>query len=105
MTPKDFQAYCVKLAMEAFDSSWPVCMPSERDKFAFAVTERMAQAAQVFACEVDEARQNIPTDEEAERAHGHEMRLRTDEACARMYDGEADCSCLDEPDDDAEDRF
>jgi hypothetical protein len=118
-TGADIQAAIVAKAMEAFDLS-PALNPRELSRRA-EFRRLIVEAADEIAMDIIASQR--PSDEEAERAQAHEMRLRTDEACARMSDGEADCDCLDEPDesmdgdhasalesvygpdDDAEDRF
>lgn len=50
MSPAEFQAYLVRLAMEAYDGM-------DSDAFRARVTERMAQAAMAYACEIDIAQQ------------------------------------------------
>jgi hypothetical protein len=92
MTGKEYQAYLVKLALEAWDAGaspkWERRGKVERrEDFERTITERMAQAATVYTCDVEAARLNIPTDEEAERAQAHEMELRAAEGPACEYCG------------------
>lgn len=74
MTGPEFHAYLVKLAMEAYDAANPNAAEYASERFnrahfAAQIRERMAQAAQTFALEVEIADRRLPnmTDAEAER--------------------------------------
>ncbi len=105
MTGTEFQTYLVGLAMEAYDATQGnedaprYFVQAQRENFLEAVTERMAQAATVYVCDVETAR-GQPTDAEADRAMAHEASLRAGECteenpCATCCGGGGSC---DEPD-------
>jgi hypothetical protein len=55
MSPSEMHAHLVRLGMEAYDTAfgWAATEAEKaaREKFRVALRERMAQAAQVYACE------------------------------------------------------
>lgn len=76
MNAQDFHAYLVKLAMEAYDATDDTTGLREGKRRAFrtAVTERLAQAAQVFAVS------SLPSAEEEREMEAHEAEVRAAEA-------------------------
>lgn len=85
MNATQWHQYLVKLALEAHDATATAHVGSPRSqeyrtRFRTEVTERMAQAAQTIACDLDTAH---PTPDQETAMEAHEKALRGDhcEAC------------------------
>ena len=59
MTPTEFHEFLLRLSIEAYDRTWPRAADqyesARRTKFCAEAHERMAQAAQVYACAIKDA--------------------------------------------------
>lgn len=107
MTGAEFSAYLVRLVMVEFDQHVGHHETTEDDvvqraNFLRGLTAAANNAAQTHVNLVELARQNIPTDEEADAAGAHEMEVRAE---AMDGDHESALESVYGPDNDDREEF